>query len=207
MAEAPRLIIDKGLEKITEEITCSVCQQHFRDPKVLPCCHYFCKECVRALASKEGPDVPFPCPGCQKSTALPDGDPGLLPSVFFISRLVDLHSKMSKIERMTESPCEMCSGAKAEAYCRQCAEFTCGECANSHRKMKVKYPDHEVVTLAELQGGGASLLPLTVKPAPPRKCSDHGEVRTSSPVNGGIVHIMRALHVRGPLHALIKLLI
>ena len=176
MAEAPRFIVEKGLEKLAQEITCSVCQRHFRDPRVLPCCHYFCGECVRTLATRAGRGKPFACPSCQRSTALPDGDPGQLPAVFFIKRLTELHSRMSKIERKSESPCEMCSGERAEAFCRQCAEFICGDCAHSHRKMKMKFPDHEVVTLAELREGGARLLPLAVKPAPPQKCSDHCEV-------------------------------
>lgn len=177
MAEAPRFIVEKGLEKLAQEITCSVCQQHFRDPRVLPCSHYFCGECIRALASAAGTGRPFACPaaGCRRSTVLPDGDPGRLPAVFFIKRLAELHSRMSKIERKTEAPCEMCSGEKAEAFCRQCSEFICGDCAHSHRKMKAKYPDHQVVTLAELREGGARLLPLAVKPAPPQKCSDHCE--------------------------------
>jgi len=45
MAEALD-IVEKGLEELEEEITCPVCQDHFRKPKILPCLHYYCKECV-----------------------------------------------------------------------------------------------------------------------------------------------------------------
>ena len=34
MAEAPDPV-EKGLEELEEEITCPVCQEHFRDPKIL----------------------------------------------------------------------------------------------------------------------------------------------------------------------------
>ena len=77
------------------------------------------------------------------------------------------------MEEKVEALCEMCSSAKAREFCRQCAEFICEDCARSHRKMRVKYPDHQVVTLAELKQGGARNLPLNA--APPTKCSDHDE--------------------------------
>jgi len=38
MAEAPD-VMEKGLEELEEEITCPVCQDHFREPKILPCLH------------------------------------------------------------------------------------------------------------------------------------------------------------------------
>ena len=46
MAEAPDPV-EKGLEELEEEITYPVCQEHFRDPKILPCLHYYCKESPR----------------------------------------------------------------------------------------------------------------------------------------------------------------
>ena len=51
MAEALD-IVEKGLEEL-EEITCPICQGHFREPKILPCLHY-CKECVQQLALRAG---------------------------------------------------------------------------------------------------------------------------------------------------------
>ena len=35
MAEAPD-VVEKGLEELEEEITCPVCQEHFREPRILP---------------------------------------------------------------------------------------------------------------------------------------------------------------------------
>ena len=60
MAEAPDPdVVEKGLEELEEEITCPVCQDHFREPKILPCLHYYCKECVRQLALRARPNRPF----------------------------------------------------------------------------------------------------------------------------------------------------
>ena len=171
MAEAPDPV-EKGLEELEEEITCPVCQEHFRDPKILPCLHYYCKECVRQLALRAGPNRPFACPECRRGTVLPQNDPDQLPTAFFVNRMKELRTKMEKAHGKVEAMCELCSGAKVEAFCRQCAEFICSDCVRSHRKMKT-FATHRVVTLQELKEGGAKGIPL--KEAPPSTCTDHDE--------------------------------
>ena len=171
MAEAPD-VIEKGLEKLEEEITCPVCQEHFRDPKILPCLHYYCKECVRQLALRAGTRNPFACPECRKQTVLPQNDPDELPTAFFVNRMKELHANIEKAQGKTEAVCEMCSGAKAEAFCRQCTYFICSDCVRSHRKMKV-FAGHNVVTLQELKEGGAKEIPL--KEGPAQMCKVHDE--------------------------------
>ena len=32
-------------------LRCSVCLDEFKDPKVLPCCHTFCKQCLEKISS------------------------------------------------------------------------------------------------------------------------------------------------------------
>ena len=169
MAEAPDPV-EKGLEELEEEITCPVCQEHFRDPKILPCLHYYCKECVRQLALRAGTNRPFVCPECRRGTVLPQNDPDQLPTAFFVNRMKELRSKMEKAHG--NAMCELCSRAKVEAFCRQCAEFICSDCVRSHRRMKT-FATHKVVTLQELKEGGAKGIPL--KEAPPSMCKDHDE--------------------------------
>ena len=171
MAEGPDPV-EKGLEELEEEITCPVCQEHFRDPKILPCLHYYCKECVRQLALRAGSNRPFACPECRRGTVLPQNDPDQLPTAFFVNRMKELRTKMGKARGKVEATCELCSGAKVEAFCRQCAEFICSDCVRSHRRMKT-FAGHKVVTLQELKEGGAKAIPL--KEAPPSMCKDHDE--------------------------------
>ena len=171
MADVPDPV-EKGLEKLEEEITCPVCHEHFSDPKILPCLHYYCKECVRQLALQAGPDSCFACPECRRGTILPQNDPNQLPTAFFVNRMKELRTKMVKAQGKVETICEMCSRAKAEAFCRQCAEFICNDCVRSHRNMKV-FASHKVVTLQELKEEGAKAIPL--KETPPSMCIDHDE--------------------------------
>ena len=171
MAEVPDPV-EKGLEELEEEITCPDCQEHFRDPKILPCLHYYCKDCVRQLALRAGTNRPFACPECRRGTVLPQNDPDQLPTAFFVNRMKELRTKMEKAHGKVEAMCELCSGAKVEAFCRQCAEFICSDCVRSHKKMKT-FATHKVVTLQELKEGGAKAIPL--KEAPPPMCKDHDE--------------------------------
>ena len=129
--------VKKGLEELEDEITCPVCQEHFRDPKILPCLHYYCKECVRQLALRAGTNRPFACPECRRRTVLPQNDPDQLPTAFFVNRMKELRTKMEKAQGKMEAMCEMCSRGKAVAFCRQCTDFICNDCARMHGVMKV----------------------------------------------------------------------
>ena len=171
MAEAPDPV-KKGLEELDEEIICPVCQEHFRDPKILPCLHYYCKECIRQLVLRAGANRPFACPECRRKTVLPQNDPDQLPTAFFVNRMKELRTKMEKMQGKMEAVCELCSRAKAEAFCRQCTEFICNDCVKLHGVLKV-FAGHKVVTLQELKEGGAKAIPL--KEAPPPTCKDHDE--------------------------------
>ena len=169
MAEVPDPV-EKGLEELDEEITRPVCQEHFRDPKILPCLHYYCKECIRQLVLRAGANCPFACPECRRGTVLPQNDPNQLPTAFFVNRMKELRTKMEKVQGKMEAVCEMCSRAKAEAFCRQCTEFICNDCMRLHGVLKV-FAGHKVVTLQELKEGGAKAIPM--KEAPPSMCKDH----------------------------------
>ena len=171
MAEAPcTSLYDKGLEDLGEEITCPICQEYFQEPKILPCLHYYCKECIRNLARRHHP---FPCPECRRNTTLPQNDPDQLPTAFFVNRMKEVHTKMEKADGKVKAMCELCSGEEAEAFCRQCTSFICANCMRSHKKMKKTFAGHQVVTLVELKQGGARQIPINE--APPTLCKEHDD--------------------------------
>ena len=164
--------MDKGLEELEKEITCPVCHDHFQEPKILPCCHYYCKKCIHALARAAGGSKPFPCPECRRDTLLPQNDLDQLPTAFFVNRMKELYTKMAKTSGRIEAVCEMCSGGPAAAFCHQCTYFICLECVKSHQKMKV-FAKHNVTTLDELKEGGAKQMHILTKHSPPPYCSLH----------------------------------
>ena len=157
---------------VEDEITCPVCQDHFLEPKTLPCCHYYCKRCIQKLAMRAGANQPFPCPECRRDTLLPQNDPNQLPTAFFVNRMKELHTKMEKAHGKVEALCEQCSGGKAAAFCRHCTEFICEECVKGHQKMKV-FAGHKVTSLEELTKGESK--EILIKKPPPPTCKDHDE--------------------------------
>ena len=150
----------KDLEK---EITCAICHDHYTDPKILPCLHYYCKQCIHGLAKKAGP---FSCPECRKETTLSQEGVDNLPTAFFVNRLKEVHSKMDQAEGKVDTECEVCEicyGDNVKAFCQQCGKFICSECIKQHRRMKALFPGHKITQLC------------TTQESTLRMCEDHDE--------------------------------
>jgi len=47
------------------ELVCSVCLGDFRDPKVLPCCHSYCCECLEGVLQRSMKTAAITCPQCR----------------------------------------------------------------------------------------------------------------------------------------------
>mmetsp|Transcript_4041 Transcript_4041/g.5015 ORF Transcript_4041/g.5015 Transcript_4041/m.5015 type:complete len:370 (-) Transcript_4041:958-2067(-) len=62
------------LQLLAEEMSCSLCLELFREPRVLPCQHSFCTECL--LQITDGPTTELECPLCRKVYSL--GDNGVM---------------------------------------------------------------------------------------------------------------------------------
>ena len=165
----------KTVEELEREITCGICQEHYTEPKALPCLHYYCKKCVLRLALRTGTGKPFSCPECRCEATLPEGGVDELKTAFFVNRLKTTVSTMERAHGKVEVKCELCSesGDKAEAFCRQCAMFICKNCVKQHKRLKT-YLSHEVASLEDLKQGRAK--PIVVKEDPASvMCSDHDE--------------------------------
>ena len=164
----------KSLEQLEKEITCAVCQEHYTEPKTLPCLHYYCKKCILKLALRTGSKQPMSCPECREETTLPEGGVDKLKTAFFVNRFKSNFSVLQRVHGKVEVMCEECteSGDKAEAFCRQCAVFICRECARQHKRMK-SFSSHEVVSLEDLKQGRAREI-VTKEPST-KKCDVHEE--------------------------------
>ena len=164
----------RSLDQIEKEITCAVCQEHYTEPKILPCLHYYCKKCILKLALRTGSKRPFSCPECREETTLPEGGVDQLKTAFFVNRFKSNFFVLQRVHGKVEVMCEECteSGDKAEAFCRQCAVFICRECVRQHKRMKL-LSSHEVVSLENLKQGRTR--ELATKEPPTKKCDVHEE--------------------------------
>ena len=191
MAEAHRVsLLGEGMEKLSIEITCSICRQHYQEPKLLNCCHYFCKTCIQDQLVLTQESGVIECPECKETTTIsrssliqPSTNPfelvldKQLPDVLFVEHLKQLYERVSKLNGKQTTPCDSCSDSKAAAFCQQCMEFICSDCVVSHRKMKVKFAGHKIFSFEELKDSENSLLPMSQPSSAPLpvRCKIHDE--------------------------------
>ena len=163
----------KSLVELERDITCAVCQEHYTEPKVLPCLHYYCKKCILKLALRTASNQPFPCPECRKETTLPEGGVDELKTAFFVHRMEAMYSTVERIHGKVEVKCEGCtSGSNAVSFCRQCTAFICKACVEPHQRMKM-FEGHNVVSMLDLKVGKAKAAINIAKTAAPVKCKIH----------------------------------
>ncbi|CAH1781683.1 unnamed protein product [Owenia fusiformis] len=113
--------------------TCQVCFEEYtpgRQPKLLPCHHSFCIECIQNLTSR-GSKVN--CPVCRKAHNLCSEDIKNLQTNFYImSQLPDSSSSSSKKgvsgERMRKQECGIHPGVLLVDFCEECTRSVCATC-------------------------------------------------------------------------------
>ena len=164
---------EKSLEELESEITCPICQEHYTEPKVLPCLHYYCKKCIHKLALRTQSGKSFHCPECRCEATLPEGGVDNLKTAFFANRLKSKVITLQRAHGKVEVKCELCTASSnAEAFCRQCVRFICKRCVQLHSEIQT-FLSHEVASLEDLKHGRAK--PIAVEEPPIYKCEVHEE--------------------------------
>ena len=87
--------VEKSLINLEKDITCGVCHDHYQQPKVLPCLHFYCRDCILKLALRRGNGNIFPCPECHMAS-LPEENVNNLQTAVFINRLKDQYTQLEK---------------------------------------------------------------------------------------------------------------
>ena len=162
---------EKSLEELECEITCPICQEHYTEPKVLPCLHYYCKKCILKLALRAQSGKSFHCPECRCEATLPEGGVDNLKTAFFANRLKSKVTTLQRAHGKVEVKCELCTpSSNAEAFCRQCSCFICHECVQLHSKVR-SFLGHKIASLEDLKHGRAK--PIAVEEPSTEMCTIH----------------------------------
>ena len=167
------IVEKKKLAELGREITCAICQEHYTEPKLLPCSHYFCKECVPKLVLRAGAGKPFSCPECpecREEIILPKGSVDKLQTAFFINRiqgsivtLEEAHGEVVHQESGTtaeESHPKKCPAHKEPliVYCFDCGRLICSHC------MVKDHNGHKLELIKEAAPGTRKKLKEKLKP-------------------------------------------
>jgi len=119
-------------------LSCGICLSRYTNPKVLPCLHTFCEQCLNNYIPVCSLSVT--CPICRQQSILPEEGVCALQNNLFIVNLMDV----------IENPniCGACQKERALHKCTECDEFLCEGCVEGHRDMPGVA--HAITSLSEL---------------------------------------------------------
>lgn len=137
---------------VNPRAVCKVCKRLYRDPKILPCLHTFCSDCIAQLEPFSGSPrscrldgegrsgaaadahlaaatVTVLCPDCDSEVDIPQSGP---------SGLSTDHLALDEVFQetlVTDGPlgCDLCGEGDAESRCEVCCVNLCEFCCQAHR--------------------------------------------------------------------------
>src|SRR6218665_2872500 len=146
---------EEATEHLREITECPICRSVFTDPRMLPCIHTFCVECLNRTgeAEQKKPGDNMPCPLCRKEFIIPaDGINGVQKNFFMENLLV---YKTTLQLGSTATICDMCNIRndgktgeipKATMRCLDCQDHYCGSCVKLHQFQKVT-KNHQMINI------------------------------------------------------------
>ena len=158
MAELPK-IAKEAVKKIDSKLECSICLDNFKEPKLLPCFHIFCKSpCLERLVVQDREGRSLVCPTCRHLIHLPDNGVAGLQTDFHIDHLFEIRESLNKAKESKKTSCEKCKKFPASGFCRDCRKFVCDKCTEQHQVWE-EFTDHKIVGLNEVLADATKLLP------------------------------------------------
>ncbi|PVD22042.1 hypothetical protein C0Q70_17845 [Pomacea canaliculata] len=146
------------------ERECAVCTNDFTTPKILPCGHLLCRECVISWMDSK-PDAGCPlcrCPIVKQSDGSSSDTVDALPTDFVMEALVESARVVSK-----DHLCCVCEDVRADFICMQCQDMLCTACTKAHRKFSGTR-SHDVESVS-------TVTPERLAASRPALCADHGD--------------------------------
>ncbi|XP_062408095.1 tripartite motif-containing protein 3-like [Sardina pilchardus] len=139
-------------------LVCSICLDHYHNPKVLPCLHTFCEKCLQNYIPPQS--LTLSCPVCRQTSILPEKGVAALQNNFFITNLMEVLQRdpecaqpeaCSVLESVSAaSACQPLScpnheGKVMEFYCESCETAMCLECTEGEHREHVTVPLRDVL--------------------------------------------------------------
>ena len=154
----PPTVTEQALRKLEDQLTCGICLDSYTEPKLLQCFHVFCKQCLEQLVVRDRQGLSFHCPSCRRSTLLPPTSVSGLQTAFYLNNLFEVRDAIEKVKQPQKTQCEKCKKRVASSFCRNCGQFICARCTETHQEWD-EFSSHEVITLDQLEGDVARLVP------------------------------------------------
>lgn len=125
----------KRKETVAWPTPCSICLEPFSDPKLLPCGHTFCCECLGAHMRASSSRGEFSCPECRRSHAIPQEGANGFPKNRYIQvfpKNGDTNNQppMGDATKSTRTfqKCPKHLGMTQDLFCEYCETTGCARC-------------------------------------------------------------------------------
>ena len=148
--------LEGGLESdINEDQLCRICEEKYKQPRVLSCLHVFCTPCLEKQLEDGDPDGDqdsiaegtgiqkdtLKCTQCKQITVLTSKGVEDLPLDTVMVNILDMAAMNDP-----QIVCTSCKAReKAVARCNDCASFLCLNCVAAHQYMRC-FENHKVIT-------------------------------------------------------------
>ncbi len=141
----------EALKKLGEQLTCAICLDTYKDPKLLHCLHVFCTRCLVLIVTRDQQgQLSLSCPTCRHVIIIPANGVRGLPSAFHINHLLEIKDSFKKVKEpellsiqdtsvkgdvtglvpQEKAPlyCLEHFTMQVELYCETCRVFICLKC-------------------------------------------------------------------------------
>lgn len=123
------------MEQFEQLLTCCVCLDRYRNPKLLPCQHSFCTECMDGLTDYVRRQVK--CPECRAEHRIPYNGVQGFPTNVTLQRFLELHIEITGDlpDPTSGQIMERCNVCSEKAYCNvcmHCDKKICPDCKSAH---------------------------------------------------------------------------
>src|SRR6218665_805520 len=97
------------LTQLKEMTECCICLKTFTDPRMLPCIHTFCFQCLIELVDKSDkkPGDEIQCAICRKEFVLPKEGVHGIQINFFMAGMIEVRSALKR-SKFPDIPCDVC---------------------------------------------------------------------------------------------------
>ena len=137
---------EQAIKKVSDQLVCSVCQEEYSRPRVLPCLHVFCESCLEKLVDMRS----ILCPNCRRSASLLGSSVSSFPRAFYIQHLFEIREALEMAQNRKKASCSKCGEGEVQAFCADCGQFICSFCHDMHLKWK-ELQGHQISSLFEVQ--------------------------------------------------------
>ncbi|XP_077555540.1 tripartite motif containing protein thin isoform X1 [Haemaphysalis longicornis] len=121
--------------QLEQLLTCAICLDRYRNPKLLPCQHSFCADpCLEGLQDYARRQIK--CPECRAETRIPYNGVQTFPTNVTLVRFLELHRDVTGEEPeplpSSMERCHVCSEKSYVTRCSHCEKKVCETCKEAH---------------------------------------------------------------------------